>query len=168
MQLELPDSPSVAVLPFSVMSDGEDDQVVADAMAEDLTRSLARVSNLFVIARSSNLKYVGEAATPATVVEELGVRHIVRASFRRTAGPVRLDADPIDAISGRIVWSDRFESEAADLFSLQDELVERLARKLLADLGRAQDQKRFTSNPEAFFTWSRGEEEAWGKYGRVP
>lgn len=162
MQLELPETPSVAVLPFSVLSSGEDDQLVAEALAEDLTRSLARVSNLFVIARSSTLQYVGAKANPAEVAESLGVRHIVRASFRRSGEQVRLDAELIDAISGRIVWSDRFERNASDIFALQDELVDRLARQLSADLSRTRDQKRFTSNPEAFFAWSRGEDEAWG------
>lgn len=161
MQLELPDNPSVAVLPFNVVSGGEDDRQFADAMAEDLTRSLARISGLFVIARSSTLKYVGEAANPATVAEELGVRHVVRASFRRVGQEVRLDAELVDAISGRIVWSDRFDRASSDFFALQDTLVARLAAQLSADLGRAQEQQRFTSNPEAFFLWARADDESW-------
>lgn len=161
MRLPLPDEPSVAVLPFDVTSSGEGDRAFADAINEDLTRGLARVSGLFVIARSSTLDYVGEKAAPARVAEELGVRHVVRASLRRSGNRVRVDAELADAISGRIVWSDRFDHASADLFTLQDDLVQALASRLAQDLTKIADQYRFTQNVEAYFSWFQGYRESW-------
>lgn len=161
MKLPLPDRPSVAILPFVVASENPDDRLFADAVSEDLTRSLARVAGLFVIARSSTLDYVGERASPARAAEDLGVRHVVRATLRRSGDRVRIDAELIDALSGRIVWSDRLERTSADVFDLQDALVLALASRLSADLGRIQNQPRFTSSPEAFFLWARADRESW-------
>lgn len=161
MKLPLPDKPSVAVLPFNVAAENPDDRVFADAVADDLTRSLARAAGLFVIARSSTLDYVGDRASPARAAEDLGVRHVIRATLRRTGQRVRIDAELIDALSGRIIWSERLERASADVFGLQDALVEALASRLSADLGRIQDQQRFTSSPEAFFLWARADHESW-------
>ncbi len=161
MKLPLPNRPSVAVLPFVVSSNGADDAFFAEAIAEDLTRSLARVSGLFVIARSSTLDFVGERASPARAAEELGVRHVVRATLRRSGDRVRIDAALIDAVSGRIVWSDRLEHASDDVFDLQDDLVQALASRLSIDLVRTKDQPRFTSSPEAFFLWMKADHQSW-------
>lgn len=161
MQLPLPDRPSVAVLPFAIPQGSADDQLFADAVTEDLTRSLARVSGLFVIARSSTLDFVGDKASPARAAEQLGVRHVVRATLRRNGDQLRVDAELIDALSGRIVWSDRLEKQSGDLFGLQDQLVSALASRLSSDLRRVQDQPRYTASPEAFMLWTRADHESW-------
>lgn len=161
MQLALPEKPSVAVLPFKTMSGNEDDALLANAVGEDLTRSLARVSGLFVIASSSTERYRGETASPAKVAEELGVAHVLRATLRRSGDQVRVDAELIDSLTGRIVWSDRLERSSENMFELQDALVKTLAQQLAADLDRVQNQLRFTENPEAFLLWARADEASW-------
>jgi class 3 adenylate cyclase/TolB-like protein/Tfp pilus assembly protein PilF len=161
MQLALPEKPSIAVLPFKTMSGNEDDELLANAVGEDWTRSLARVSGLFVIASSSTERYRGEAASPARVAEELGVAHVLRATLRRSGDQVRVDAELIDSLTGRIVWSDRLERSSENMFELQDALVETLAQQLAADLDRVQNQLRFTENPEAFLLWARADEASW-------
>jgi adenylate cyclase len=161
MQFALPDKPSVAVLPFDVTSNGDGDREFADAVNEDLTRGLDRVSGLFVIARSSTLGYVGEKASPAKVAEDLGVQHVVRASLRRAGNRVRIDAELTDALSGRIIWSERFERASDDLFDLQDELVQALAIRMAHDLQTIDDQRRFTKDVEAYFMWFTADSESW-------
>ncbi len=161
MQLVLPDEPSVAVLPFRSLSGSEDDVLLTRAVSEDLTRSLARVRGLFVIASSSAERYRGQTTSPATVAEELGVAQVVRGTLRRSGDRVRVDAELIDVLSGRIVWSDRIERASEDVFELQDALVAQLAQQLAEDLERVQDPHRFTENPEAFLLWARADEASW-------
>ncbi len=161
MQLELPEKPSVAILPFQTQSDAEEDMLLAKAVREDLTRSLARVSGLFVIASSSTERYRDQNASPATVAEELGVAHVVRGSLRRSGEQIRVDVELIDTLSGRIMWSDRIERASEDVFELQDSLVEHLAQQFSEDLERVRDQHRFTENPEAFLLWARADEASW-------
>lgn len=161
MRLPLPDKPSVAILPFDVTSTGTGDRALANAINEDLTRGLARVSGLFVIARSSTLNYVGANVSPARVAQDLGVRHVVRASLRRSNNRVRIDAELADALSGRIVWSHRFDHASSDIFVLQDQLVQLLASHLVENLSRTGDQHRFTENVDAYFSWFEGDKESW-------
>ena len=161
MQLALPDRPSVAVLPFTMLSSTEQDALLARAVGEDLTRSLARVKSLFVIASSSTERYRGQSVNPATVAEELGVAFVVRGTMRRSGEQMRVDAELIDALSGRIVWSDRIERASEDVFELQDSLVAQLAQQFSEDLERVQDQHRFTENPKAFLLWARADESSW-------
>lgn len=161
MQLELPDKPSVAILPFQTLSSAEEDTLLAKAISEDLTRTLAQVNGLFVIASSSTERYRGQGASPATVAEELGVAHVVRGSLRRSGDQVRVDAELIDTLSGRIMWSGRIERASEDVFELQDSLVEELAQQFSEDLERVQDRHRFTENPEAFLLWARADEASW-------
>lgn len=161
MQLVLPEEPSVAVLPFRSLSNAEYDVLLTRAVSEDLTRSLARVRGLFVIASSSTERYREQTTSPATVAEELGVAQVVRGTLRRSGERVRVDAELIDALSGRIVWSGRIERASEDVFELQDALVAQLARQLSEDLERVQDPHRFTENPEAFLLWARADEASW-------
>ena len=161
MRLVLPEEPSVAVLPFTSLSSAEDDVMLTRAVSEDLTRSLARVRGLFVIASSSTERYRDQTTSPATVAEELGVAQVVRGTLRRFGERVRIDAELIDALSGRIVWSGRIERASDDVFDLQDALVTQLARQLSEDLERVQDPHRFTENPEAFLLWARADEASW-------
>ncbi|MFO7855332.1 MAG: hypothetical protein R6V44_08960, partial [Paracoccaceae bacterium] len=161
MALPLPDEPSVAILPFRVLSDGEGDRVFAEALTEDLTRGLARIPGLFVIARSSTERYAAEDAAPARVAEDLGVGHVVRASLRRSGERVRIDVEMVDVLSGRIVFSERYDRSAGDLFALQDDLVRSLAFRLSSDLDRMSEQPRFTASPEAYLLWAQADHESW-------
>ena len=161
LAFELPDKPSVAVLPFDVTSSNKGDLAFSHAVNEDLTRSLARVSGLFVIARGSTLDYVGANVVPARVAEELGVRYIVRATLRRVQNRVRIDAELADAISGRIVWSDRFDRDSSDLFVLQDDLVQALVSRIAQDLSNTGDHRRYTQDVDAYFSWFEGDRESW-------
>ncbi len=161
MALSLPTEPSVAVLPFDVAPSQQDDRLFADSLAEDLTRSLARVPGLFVIAFSSTERYRDAPEEPARIAESLGVAHIVRASLRRSENRVRIDAEMIDALSGRIVFAERYERKSEDLFALQDELVSALANRLSEDLGRLDEQKRFTDSAEAYLLWSEADYITW-------
>lgn len=161
MVLPLPKEPSVAVLPFEVVSAGEGDQAFANALTQDLTRGLARISGLFVIANSSTQNYAGKTAPPAQVAEDLGVAHVVRASFRRHDDRVRIDAEMIDALSGRIIFSQRYDHPSDDLFEMQDQLVQALATRLSADLDRMSEQPRFTTSPEAYLLWAQADHESW-------
>ncbi|MEL6215819.1 MAG: hypothetical protein AAFQ99_09095, partial [Pseudomonadota bacterium] len=120
MQLVLPEEPSVAVLPFRSLSNAEYDVLLTRAVSEDLTRSLARVRGLFVIASSSTERYREQTTSPATVAEELGVAQVVRGTLRRSGERVRVDAELIDALSGRIVWSGRIERASEDVFDLRN------------------------------------------------
>src|SRR5262249_3140914 len=98
--LQLPDKPSIAVLPFQNMSGDPEQEYFADGMVEDIITALSRIRWLFVIARNSSFTYKGQAVDVKQVGRELGVRYVLEGSVRRAAGRLRITAQLIDALSG--------------------------------------------------------------------
>lgn len=118
-----PNTPSVAVLPFSNMSGDPALDHVADGIAEDVTTDLSRLRWLSVAARGSAFAYKGRAAEVRQVGQELGVRHVLGGSVRIVAGRVRVCCQLADAGTGRQVWAERYDRELGDILALQDEIA---------------------------------------------
>ena len=93
--LELPDKPSIAVLPFENMSGDPEQEYFADGIAEDIITSVSRNRGVFVIARNSTFTYKGAAVDVKRVAEELGVRYVLEGSVRKARSRVRITASAI-------------------------------------------------------------------------
>jgi TolB-like protein len=122
--LALPDKPSIAVLPFTNMSDDAAQDYFADGMAEEVITALSRCSWLFVIARNSSFTYKGSSVDIRQVGRELGVRYVLEGSVRRDGDRLRLTGQLIDATTGAHIWADRFDGNLSDVFGLQDRITE--------------------------------------------
>ena len=119
----LPDSPSIAVLPFQNMSSDPHQEYFADGMVEEIITALSRVRGLFVIARSSSFTYKGQAVDLNEIGRELGVRYLLEGSVRRAAERVRITAQLIEASSGKHLWADQFDGSLEDVFDLQNQVA---------------------------------------------
>src|SRR5207249_6102884 len=117
--LELPDKPSIAVLPFQNMSGDPEQEYFADGMVEEITTAIARMPWLFVIARNSSFTYKGRAIDVKQVGRELGVRYALEGSVRRSGNRVRITGQLIDTMNGAHIWADRFDARLDDIFELQ-------------------------------------------------
>jgi len=135
--LALPDRPSIAVLPFSNMSDDSNQEYFADGMTEDLITDLSKIPGLFVIARNSVFTYKGKPVKVQQVAEELGVRYVLEGSVRRVGEQVRINAQLIDATTGHHLWADRYDGSLADVFLLQDQVTAKIVEELSSELGHA-------------------------------
>jgi adenylate cyclase len=132
--LELPDRPSIAVLPFTNMSGDPEQEYFSDGMTEDLITDLSKVSGLFVISRNSVFRYKGKAVQPEKVSQELGVRYLLEGSVRRAGDRVRITAQLIDATTGGHLWAERYDGELRDIFALQDEVTQKIVTALATEL----------------------------------
>ncbi|ANY83508.1 hypothetical protein BB934_35175 (plasmid) [Microvirga ossetica] len=121
--LSLPDKPSIAVLPFTNLSEDPDQTFLAEAIVDEVTSALSRFRSLFVIARSSTLAYKERAVDVKRVSRELGVRYVLEGTMRRAGDRVRITAQLIDGQSGSYIWSDHYDGEITDLFDLQDRIT---------------------------------------------
>lgn len=139
--LPLPDKPSIAVLPFTVSGDPEQ-EVFADGLTEDLITDLSRTSGLFVIARNSSFAYKGRAMDAREIAGELGVRYLLDGSARRVAGRVRINARLVDAERGDHLWAERFDRSLEDIFAVQDEVTGKIVEALLGRLRPAPPRSR--------------------------
>jgi TolB-like protein/class 3 adenylate cyclase/tetratricopeptide (TPR) repeat protein len=120
---DIPDIPSIAVLPFQNMSGDVEQDYFADGMVEDIITALSRFRSLFVIARNSSFTYKGKAVDIKQVGRELGVRYVLEGSVRKAGAKLRITGQLIDAATGAHLWADRFDGGLEDVFELQDEIT---------------------------------------------
>ena len=159
MVFPLPDKPSIAVLPFTNMSDDPEQEYFADGMTEDLITDLSKVSSLFVIARNSTFSYKGKKVTIRQVAEDLGVRYVLEGSVRRAGDQVRINAQLIDATTGGHVWAERYDSSLTNVFALQDKVTQNIVTALAVTLTAAERERQArkeTDSPQAYDAFLRG------------
>jgi TolB-like protein/class 3 adenylate cyclase len=152
MAFSMPDKPSIAVLPFTNMSDDPKQEYFADGMTEDLITDLSQISGLFVIARNSTFAYKGKSIKIRQVAEELGVRYIIEGSVRRADDRIRVNTQLIDATTGHHLWAKRYDGKLGDIFDLQDKITQKIITALRVKLTPPeQDQvtRKGTDNIEA-------------------
>src|SRR5262252_6871257 len=133
----LPSPLSVVVLPFANLSSNPDQEYFADAITDDVTTDLSRISGSFVIAPTTAFTYKGKAVVTQQIGHELGVRYLLNGSVQRTGHHVQVNVQLIDAESGAELWADRLESDRANLVKGQKEITGRLARTLNLELTEA-------------------------------
>ena len=109
--LELPDKPSIAVLPFVNMSGDPGQEYFSDGLTEQIINGLCKVLNLFVIARNSSFAYKGKSVNIQQVGKELGVRYILEGSVQKAGDRVRITAQFIDTTTGYHLWSENYDRD---------------------------------------------------------
>ncbi len=122
--------PSIAVLPFDNLSGDQEQRYFADGLADDLITDLSKLSGLHVIARTSSFAYRGVTEGIKQVAMELGVKYILSGSVRRSDKTVRINAQLVDAATDQHVWSDRFDRDLTDIFTIQDQVTDQIVRAL--------------------------------------
>jgi TolB-like protein/DNA-binding winged helix-turn-helix (wHTH) protein len=125
---------SIIVLPFANLSDDREQQYFADGITEDLTTDLSHIAPIFVISPRTAFGYRDNPADAKQIGHELRVHYVVEGSVRRSSSEVRVDAKLIDAESGALLWAERFDRDAGDFFTLQDEMTSRIAVALNLEL----------------------------------
>ena len=159
--LEIPDRPSVAVLPFTNMSDDKEQEYFSDGITEDIITDLSKVSGLFVIAQNSVFAYKGKSPDLKQVANDLGVRHVLEGSVRKVGERVRITAQLIDGKSGGHEWAERYDRDLQDIFEVQDEVTAKIVAALnvqLTDEERERLTRKDTENLEAYDCLLRGKE----------
>jgi TolB-like protein/Tfp pilus assembly protein PilF len=123
MAYPLPDRPSYAVLPFVNVNKESDLGYLCDGLTETIISILSQNPYIFVIASNTSFTYKGKPVKIKTVAEELGVQYVIEGSIQKSGDQLRIAVQLIDALTGRHIWSERFDRSLKDLFKLQDEIV---------------------------------------------
>jgi adenylate cyclase len=139
---------SIVVLPFSNLSGDASQDYLGDVLTEELTTSLSRLPDSFVVSRTTAFAYRGKAEDVKTIGKELGVRYALEGSAQKSGTRVRVDAQLIDATTGAHLWADQFDADETDLLKMQDEIVTRLARALQIELTAAEASRVARAHPE--------------------
>lgn len=167
LALPLPDKPSIVVLPFVNMSEDPTQDYFSDGLTEDLTSALSRLSRLFVISRNTAFFYKSKAVKMPELSKELGVQYVLEGSVRKADGQVRITTQLIDAMQDRHLWAERYGRPLHDIFTLQDEIVQKMVTTLKLQLSLWEQGilvKKTTDNLEAYDAFLRGQESVFRAY----
>ncbi|HVP34509.1 MAG TPA: TIR domain-containing protein [Steroidobacteraceae bacterium] len=141
---------SVAVLPFTDMSERHDQEYFSDGLAEELIDVLAKVPQLRVPARTSSFSFKGRAVTVGEIGRALGVSHVLEGSVRKSGDRMRITAQLVRADDGFHLWSQTYDRDVRDVFAVQDDIAHAVADELkLAMLGVGATAASRTTNTEA-------------------
>ncbi len=147
--LALPDMPSIAVLPFTNMSDDPEQEYFADGVVEDIITGLSRIKWLFVVARNSSFVYKGKAVDVKRVGRELGVRYVLEGGVRRAGSHVRITGQLIEAETGVHLWAERYDRSLKDIFALQDEITMNVVGSIEPNLRRVEIERVKHERPDS-------------------
>ncbi len=129
------EGPSIAVLPFSDLSPGQDQQYFTDGLTEELLNLLVRVDGLRIASRTSSFAYRDSSLGVPEISRALNVGHILEGSVRKDGDRLRITAQLIDAGTDRHLWSENFDRELDDIFRIQDEIANSIVAALSGKLG---------------------------------
>jgi adenylate cyclase len=153
MAFPLPEKPSIAVLPFDNMSGEPEQDYLADGISENIITALSYIPEMFVIARNSTFTYKGKPVRVQQISEELGVRYVLEGSVMKSENKVRITAQLIDALTGGHMWSERYDRDLKDLFSLLDEIAMAVTVALQVELTDGEQVRWRTGSTLNFEAW---------------
>ena len=153
-RLELPDKPSIAILPFQNMSSDPEHEFFADGISEEIITALSRVPDVLVIARNSTFVYKGQAVDVRQVGQDLGVGHVLEGSIRKSGDRVRITAQLIDAKAGDHIWAERYDRGLDDIFAIQDEIARNIVVELQVKLVTGEGSRLSATGTNNIEAWN--------------
>jgi TolB-like protein len=148
---------SVAVLPFTDLSAGKDQEYFSDGLSEELIDLLGKIPGLHVPARTSSFYFKGKQATLGEIAKALRVSHVLEGSVRKAGNDVRITADLVRVDDEAQLWSETYDRKLDDIFKLQDEIASAVVKALKVSL-LAGDTPKVThaANIEAYTLYLQG------------
>lgn len=159
-----PDSPdltpegTIAVLPFADLSGDASNEYFSDGLTEELIHALTKVDGLKVVAWHSAAQLKGRQQDIQGISDQLKVRYVLRGSVRRDSKCLRITAQLILTATGHYLWSEAYDREPCDLFSVQEEIACKIVNTLQLRLIRSTPlgQTPLISDPECYNLYLQG------------
>ncbi|UCH62611.1 MAG: tetratricopeptide repeat protein [Fidelibacterota bacterium] len=150
---------SIAVLPLMNLTAKPEEDWFADGMTEALITSLARISALKVISRTSVMPYKGSTKSLPQIAAELGVQTVIEGSVLKSDNRVRITAQLIEAQEDRHIWADEYDRDLTDILALHSEVAQAIAKEVNASLTPDEEaglKNTRSVHPEAYQLYLRG------------
>ena len=148
---------SIAVLPFTDMSERHDQEYFADGMAEEVLDLLAKIPGLTVIGRTSSFQFKGRNEDLRTIGAKLNAAHVLEGSVRKSGDQVRITTQLINTQTGTHEWSETYDRHIGDVLKLQDAIAVAVVRELELTVNPEFLQSRSTlRNADAYDLMLRG------------
>jgi len=150
---------SVAVLPFTNMSNDPDNEYFTDGMAEEIINALNKVQSLRVAARTSSFAFKGKNEDVGEIGRKLKVSTVLEGSVRKMGNRLRITAQLVNVADGYHLWSERYDREMEDVFAIQDDISQAIVKALkviLSEGEKKQIEKVRAENVAAYDYYLRG------------
>jgi adenylate cyclase len=145
---EVGTGPSIAVLPFTNLSEDLAQDYFAEGMVEDIITGLSHIKWMVVIARNSSAVYKNRTVDLRQVASELGVRYILEGGVRKAGNRLRITAQLLDATNGAHLWAERFDGDLRDVFDLQDQITDKVVAIVEPNVQRSEIERSRRKRPE--------------------
>ena len=147
------DVPSLAVMPFENLTGDAALTYVADGLSENVTSALSKLSNMLVVSRYSVAGYRDKHVPVQQIGREQGVKYVLAAALQHGGDRFRLTTQLVEAESGRVVWSERYDYAATDLLGSQDEITRGVVTALRVNLNEGEQVRAFGVQTANFDAW---------------
>jgi TolB-like protein/thioredoxin-like negative regulator of GroEL len=157
---------SVAVLPFTDLSEKKDQEYFSDGLSDELIDLLGKIPNLRVPARTSSFYFKGKPSTLPEIGKVLNVSHVLEGSVRKSGTALRISAELVNVADDTRVWSETYDRTLDDVFKVQDDIANAVVTALkVTMLGDVKARAAPTNNSEAHLQYLRGLEWARSQSG---
>ena len=153
------DASRIAILPFANISPDPADEYFSDGMTDELIAVLSKIGGLRVVARTSVMRFKGEKATANRIGQELKVGSLIEGSVRKSKDQVRITVQLVDTESEEQLWTETYNRNLQDIFSVQSDIAQQVAKALEVRLGVRENsalRREQTQNPEAYSFYLKG------------
>jgi adenylate cyclase len=164
---------TVAVLPFANLSADSSEEYLNDGMTEEIINQLSKMNGLRVAPRSSVMKYKGHEKNVREIADTLHVAAVLTGGIRKSGNKLIIQASLMDVGSGKPIWSESFDRDINDIFSIQTEVAQLIADKMKTEISNDEINnihRRSTQNLEAYdkyleglYFWNKGNSVAFRK-----
>jgi serine/threonine protein kinase/thioredoxin-like negative regulator of GroEL len=158
---QVPQTPIIAVLPFTNMSADKDQDYFCDGIAEDILNDLTHLEGLHVVARSSSFALRDKHQDVRGIGLKLGADTLVEGSVRKAGNRLRITAQLINVSDGMHLWSERYDRDLEDVFAIQDEIAKNIVEALEVKLSTREKSvlgKVKTQDIQAYDYYLKGRE----------
>jgi serine/threonine protein kinase/Flp pilus assembly protein TadD len=150
---------SLAVLYFENPGGIKEDEYFRDGITEDIITELSRIKELWVLTRSAVMAYRDKQVTAPDVGRELNAAYVLEGSLRRIGERLRITARLVETSTARSVWAERYDRQMEDVFAIQDEIAQNIAKALkvmLTEQEKRAIEKAPTADVQAYDFYLRG------------
>jgi serine/threonine protein kinase/Flp pilus assembly protein TadD len=154
-----PPEKSLAVLYFTNLSGDREDEYFRDGMTEDIITELAKIKELQIFPRSAVLPFRDNPLTVTQISQQLPAAYVLDGSIRRAGSRLRITTLLAETRTGHSVWAERYDRQLEDVFAIQDEIAQNIARALrvvLTEKEKREIEKVPTREVQAYDYYLRG------------
>lgn len=154
LAFQLPNKPSIAVLPFDNMSSDPDQEYLANGITENIITALSKIPEMLVISRNSVFTYKDKPIKVQQVGKDLGVRFVLEGSIQKSGDRLRITGQLIDATTDHHLWADQYDRRIEDLFVIQDEITMQIVSALQVELTEGEQARVRHRSTDSLQAWS--------------